>query len=175
MSSPGETFERVIDLLSQQGANVIGAVYFPSAMSSLPYRRRGFGNNENLPDEEVLASARRFGASMTSWQTAVSSQPVSLSDRMKTWVLANSTIRKLFLPGIYINPELCTGYGQCMTRCQFNGLARDDEENEVEIPYITDNCIQCLQCIDWCPRSAIEISSRIKELLSSFLYHLKIH
>ena len=175
MNSPGETFKRVIDLLSQQGANVIGAVYFPAAMSYLPYRRRGFGNNENLPDEEVLASARRFGASMTSWQTAVSSQPVSLSDRMKTWVLANSTIRKLFLPGIYINPELCTGYGQCMTRCQFNGLARDDEENEVEIPYITDNCIQCLQCIDWCPRSAIEISSRIKELLSSFLYHLKIH
>jgi ferredoxin/flavodoxin len=175
LNSPGETLQRMAELLAQQGAEVIGAEYFPSAMSYLPYRKRGYGNQENLPDEEVLLTAHQFGEQIVNGPKIISLQPVTLATQLNARLLANKAFRKLFLPGIRINDDLCTGYGQCMTRCQFQGLAREDEEDEEEIPSITDNCIQCLQCIDWCPRSAIEIDSRSKDILSSLIYHLKIH
>jgi ferredoxin/flavodoxin len=175
LNNPGETFHRTAELLSQRGANVIGAEYFPSVMSYLPYRKRGYGNKENLPDDDVFVAAHRFGEQIVNGSTSISLQPETLATQLQARLLANKTVRKLFLPGIRINDDLCTGYGQCMTRCPFLGLARHDEEDEEEIPFLTDNCIQCLQCIDWCPKSAIEIDSRSKDMLSMLLYHLKLH
>ena len=71
-----------------------------------------------------------------------------------------------------MEPSLCTGYGSCISRCPFNGLDRKDGEDR---PFVTDDCIQCLQCIDFCPRSAIVIDSPVKEWLSALSYRVRIH
>jgi ferredoxin/flavodoxin len=170
----GETFQRLDRLLSQRGAVVVGARRFRSAMSYFPHRRRGLGNPEHLPDESVLIEAREFGEHMTRAMELdpIELPPASQMIRLKAQLLANKTFRKMLFPGVRVIKKDCTGYGSCLSRCKFKGLDRAEEE---EIPFITDNCMQCLECITYCPRSAIVPDSRVKEWLTVAGYHLGVH
>jgi ferredoxin/multimeric flavodoxin WrbA len=174
MNRPGETLQRLETLLSERGAVIVGAEQFPTAMSYPPYRRRGLGNPDSLPDEAVLAKARSFGQQMVKAPSleSITLKTVSLADRLTAKLLAHKSIRRSLLPGIRIDHSLCTGYGSCISRCLFGALARPGEE---DIPEVTDACVQCLQCIDSCPRSAIVLDSRIKDWFSTLTYRLKIH
>lgn len=175
MDRPGETLTRLSAGLAERGASVVGAQSFRSSMSYFPLRSRGLGNGDALPDENVLSSAREFGARM-----AAPPQQLEQSDlqhpssliRLKGRLLANMKLRKLVFPGVRLKLPDCTGYGSCLSRCQVNGIERDEGET---IPYMTNTCVNCLECIDWCPRGAIQTDSRFKEWLSTLSYRLKIH
>jgi flavodoxin len=174
MDRVGETLERLHALVSGRGATVVGAAKFRTAMSYLPYRRRGLGNPADLPDESELQAARKFGAEMVNAGELPSIQvdSISRSTRWKARLLASRTFRKIFFPGIELKRPLCTGYGSCISRCAFIGLDREKEE---EIPNFTAGCIQCLECIESCPKAALVSSSRIKEWISTLSYRLRIH
>ena len=174
MDRVGETLNRLHGALVERGAAVIGTESFRSAMSYLPLRKRGLGNSESLPDSSVLTAARRFGARMTrpGEHNPVEAPAVSTLTALKGRLLANMKFRRLLFPGIRINHSLCTGYGSCLSRCLVSGLDRRDGES---IPYVADSCVHCLECIDWCPRAAIEPDSKIKEELAILNYRLGIH
>lgn len=178
MNRVGETLLRLATKVSARGAAVVGAESFPAAMAYLPYRRRNLGNPEGLPDEAVLSSARLFGTRMAG---AFGLEPLSppapsYATRLKAGLLADPRLRRLWLPGARLNTGKCTGYGSCISRCYFKAIDRDEEDEDDEgIPTITDGCIQCLECITSCPRDAIEVDSRFKESLSSFMFRLGIH
>jgi len=174
MNRVGETLFRLRQALAERGADVVGADSFSASMAYPPYRQRGLGNPEALPDATVLAEARQFGARMAK---APELQPVrltepSLATQLKARMLADPAFRRMLLPGVKLNTELCTGYGSCISRCYFSALQREDEG---DVPVLTDACIQCLQCIASCPRGAIEVDMPIKESLSTVMYRLGIH
>jgi len=177
MDRVGETLNRLHGALVERGASVMGTESFRAAMSYLPLRKRELGNNDNLPDSSVLTAARQFGEKMArpgelSPMEVPAVSTLTTLTALKGRLLANMKFRRLLIPGIRINHSLCTGYGSCLSRCLGGGLDRKDGES---VPYITDNCVYCLECIDWCPRAAIEPDSRIKENLAILNYRLGIH
>lgn len=174
MDRVGETLHRMHAVLSARGAVVVGAQHFRSAMSYIPYRKRGFGNPDSLPDEKELSAARGFGERMTQALDldAITLHPVSPAVRWKAQLLANKKFRRTFFPNARLNKPACTGYGSCLSRCLFGGLDRRDGE---QIPYYASPCIQCLDCIAWCPRGAIVTDSPVKEWMSTLSYRLGLH
>lgn len=174
MDRVGETLERLEERLASRGVTVVGAEWFRTAMSYRPYRCRGIGNPEHLPDEEQLAEAERFGKEMIGKRNgeAIALEPVSRGTRMKAQLLANSRIRNLYFPRVRLKIPACTGYGSCLSRCLYNGLDREEGQ---KIPFYVDTCEQCMECISWCPRDAILSDSRLKEWLTVLSYHLKLH
>lgn len=174
MNRPGETLNRLYRMLVERGALVVGADSFRSAMSYYPLRKRGLGNGDHLPNESVLEAARQFGERMARQeeQRLIDTPVVSTPTVLKARLLANMRFRRLFFPGVRLDVTKCTGYGQCMSRCLLNGLARRDGES---IPYISASCVRCLECIAWCPRGAIETDSRVKEWASTLSTRLGIH
>ena len=174
MDRVGETLRRLHGALAERGAVVIGAESFRSAMSYFPLRRRGLGNGDFLPDDSVLAAARRFGELMGRPQSPgpITAPAVSQLTNLKARLLANRRFRKLYFPGIQLNLEKCTGYGSCLSRCLVNGLDRREGDT---VPYVADSCMQCLECIAWCPRGAIEADSRFKEWRATLSYRLGLH
>lgn len=175
MDRPGETLERLHAGLAARGADVVGARWFRSTMSYLPHRRRGLGNPPGLPDEEQLARARAFGERLAEAPRlgAVEPAPVSRATRVKARLVHHPWVRRHLFPSPVLNVPPCTGYGQCLSRCLFEGLARVDDG---EIPrFEATRCIQCLECVSSCPRGAITLDSRRKERLSTLSYRLGIH
>ncbi len=174
MDRVGETLHRMRDRLKEKGARVVGAEPFRTAMSYQPYRKRGFGNPDSLPDEGELQAARGFGARMARAPhlEPVALEPVSTATRWKAGLLASRRFRKSLFPGVELKRSLCTGYGSCLSRCPFRGLDRRDGE---DIPYYTDTCVQCLECVAWCPRAAIVSDSATKEWIATLSYRLGIH
>ncbi len=173
MDRPGETLARLHAELTRRGATVVGLESFRSAMSYFPHKARGLGNPDTLPDEAVFDAARAFGKRMAAASAAgpVAAPRVSLVTRLKA-KLVNGPIRRKVFPAPHLNLEKCTGYGSCLSRCQVHGLDRVDGEI---VPFFTDACVQCLECINWCPRGAIEIDSPLKERLSTMSYRLGLH
>jgi flavodoxin/ferredoxin len=174
MDRVGETLNRLHGTLVEYGASVVGAESFRSAMSYYPLRKRGLGNGDDLPDTSVLESARKFGGHMARARelNPMEAPQVSILTALKARLLGSMRFRGLFFPGIRLDITKCTGYGQCMSRCLSSGLVRNDGET---IPYVTDQCVQCLECVSWCPRGAIEPDSRFKEWLSTLSSRLGIH
>lgn len=174
MDRVGETLHRLVSMLRARGANIVGAAQFRTAMSYFPYRKRGLGNPDSLPDENQLAAAREFGARMAGAQAlpAVSLTPVSKSVQWKAKLLANRRFRRTMFPGVKLVASDCTSYGSCLSRCAFEALVRRDGN---DIPEVTSSCIQCLECIGDCPRAAIAPDSPFKEWLSTLSYRLGIH
>jgi NAD-dependent dihydropyrimidine dehydrogenase PreA subunit/flavodoxin len=174
MDRPGETLRRLYTLLTERGASVVGAEAFRSAMSYYLLRARRLGNPDDLPGEGELEAARQYGVRMARAHELRPIDPprVSLLTALKARLLANVRIRSLIFPGVRLNTALCTGYGSCLSRCLLNGLDRHDGDT---LPYITDACVRCLECIAWCPRGAIEPDSRLKEWTATLSYRLGIH
>ena len=174
MDRVGETLHRLYRAMVERGACVVGVEAFRSAMSYHPLRKRGLGNGDNLPDVSVLEAARRFGERVAGTETSepLVAPRISTLTKLKGRLLANTSFRKLVFPGVRLDVTKCTGYGQCMSRCLVTGLARKDGE---VIPYVTESCVRCLECIAWCPREAIEADSRVKEWLSTLSSRLGIH
>lgn len=174
MNRAGETLNRLHGGLLEHGASVVGTEMFPSAMSYHPLRKRGMGNGDDLPDASGLEAARQFGERMARARELdpVSAPHVSTLTALKARLLASMRFRRVLFPGVRLDVTKCTGYGQCMSRCLVSGLARNNGET---VPYQSDTCVQCLECIAWCPRGAIETDSRAKEWLSTLSTRLGIH
>ena len=174
MDRVGETLARLRDLLVGRGAEVVGAEYFQSSMSYLPYRRRGLGNAPDLPDRAQFDAARAFGSAMARALEleGIAVERVSRATRWKAQLLASRRFRSVVFPAVYLDTSKCTGYGSCISRCAFLGLDRGEDE---EIPSITDRCIQCLECVDTCPREALVVPPSTREWLSTLSYRLGIH
>ena len=173
MDRVGETLHRLQRLAEERGGTVVGAEWFRSAMSYYPHRKRGLGNPEHLPDEGVLDAARAFGKRMVDPDlTPITLEPPSGSTRFKAGLLANRRFRRAVFPRVRLVRTACTGYGSCISRCPFQALEREDEE---AIPDLTDRCIQCLECIDSCPRAAIVADSALREWISTLSYRLGLH
>ncbi len=102
----------------------------------------------------------------------IAAPTVSRITRLKARMLADMRFRGLIFPGVRLNVAKCTGYGSCLSRCLVNGLERNEGDS---VPYLTDACVHCLECISWCPRAAIEVDSRLKEWTSTVSYRLGIH
>jgi NAD-dependent dihydropyrimidine dehydrogenase PreA subunit/flavodoxin len=174
MDRVGETLNRLHRALTERGAEVVGAESVRSAMSYFPLRRRGLANGEQHPDTDALGRARAFGARMADAGTmpVIPAPPVTRFVSWKAAKLADMRLRRVVFPGVRMNPAKCTGYGQCMTRCLQGGLDRLDGAT---VPYFTDACVRCLDCIAWCPRGAIEPDSRFKEWLATAVWRMRLH
>jgi ferredoxin len=175
MDRPGETLERLHAGLVARGAIVVGARWFRSSMSYWPHLKRGLGNPAGLPDEEQLAGARAWGEHLASAPllSEVAPAPVSRATHWKARLIGNPKVRRIFFPGVELHVPPCTGYGQCLSRCPFEGIVRIDD---AEIPvFDSSECIQCLECVSWCPRGAITPDSRVKEWISTLSYRLGVH
>jgi NAD-dependent dihydropyrimidine dehydrogenase PreA subunit/flavodoxin len=174
MNRIGETLHRLHRTLLERGLSVCGAESFRSGMSYFPLLKRGMGNSDDLPDSEVLEGARQFGMRMARLPELepIQLDGVSTLTRVKASLLADLRVRKRVFPGIRINTSTCTGYGSCLSRCLVKGLDRQQGES---IPYVTDSCVHCLECIAWCPQGAIETDSGLKEWMATLSYRLGIH
>lgn len=174
MDRPGETLHRLHLALEEKGAVVVGAESFRSAMSYYPHRKRGLGNPDSLPDDSVLEGAHSFGLRMARFEEhrPVQTNSLPIMTSLKARVLANMKFRRMIFPGVRLEPSMCTGYGSCLSRCLVNGLDRKDGET---IPFFTESCVHCLECIAWCPRGAIQVDSPVKEWISTLSYRLGIH
>jgi len=58
-----------------------------------------------------------------------------------------------------IDPELCTGCGTCIDRCQMNAITQLDEVSSIE----RIRCIGCGNCIVKCPSEAIMLRKKEKQ------------
>jgi electron transport complex protein RnfB len=58
-----------------------------------------------------------------------------------------------------VDPELCSGCGTCLERCQMNALTLVDNISIVNL----DRCIGCGVCIPTCPSEAIHLRKKQKE------------
>lgn len=58
---------------------------------------------------------------------------------------------------ISIDPELCTGCGECVLGCPTDVLRMDEERQVAEIRY-PDDCMVCEQCARDCPEQAITVT-----------------
>ena len=174
MDRPGETLQRLHRVLSERGASVVGSESFRSAMSYYPHRKRGLGNGDQLPDDSVLEAARKFGSQMgrPGALAPVPLKRVPFVVSGKARILANLKFRKTVFPGVRLNKATCTGYGSCLSRCLVGGIDRKDGDT---VPFFTDSCAYCLECVAWCPRGAIEVDSQMKEWISTLSYRLGLH
>ncbi len=59
-----------------------------------------------------------------------------------------------------IDPELCTGCGTCIDRCQMQALKIVDDVSIVN----RDRCIGCGLCVPTCPSEAIQLQVKDKEM-----------
>jgi len=170
----GEALNRMTASLSERGAEVVGAEWFRSAMSYHPYRKRGLGNPESFPGEAEMEAARAYGGRMAKAAdlAPIKLEPVSTATRLKARLLALQPLRDRLFPRVRPKTAACTGYGSCLSRCLVGGLDRSDG---AEIPYYKDACIQCLECIAWCPRGAIVVDSTVKEFTSTLSFRLGLH
>jgi NAD-dependent dihydropyrimidine dehydrogenase PreA subunit len=66
-----------------------------------------------------------------------------------------------------IDPELCTGCGDCVNSCPMD-VIRMDEKGEKAIIVYPEDCMLCLYCERDCPVDAIYVSpeKKITPLLS---------
>ena len=55
----------------------------------------------------------------------------------------------------HINPEFCIGCGKCEKLCPMNNITLPNDR-----PVWGDNCTQCMACICYCPKEAIEYGKR---------------
>ncbi|MHA2034920.1 MAG: DUF362 domain-containing protein [Promethearchaeota archaeon] len=55
-----------------------------------------------------------------------------------------------------IDPELCTGCGTCIERCQINAVSLTNDISSID----RKKCIGCGNCIDYCPSEAISIKEK---------------
>jgi flavodoxin/NAD-dependent dihydropyrimidine dehydrogenase PreA subunit len=175
MDRPGETLERLHAGLEARGAKLVGSRWFRSSMSYWPHVKRGLGNPAGLPDEQQLARARAWGEDLAHAEqlSEVVPVPCSRATRWKARLIGNARFRRTFFPGVELHVPPCTGYGQCLSRCSFEGLLRIDDG---EIPVFDRSlCIQCLECVSSCPRGAITTDSRMKEWISTLSYRLGVH
>lgn len=72
-------------------------------------------------------------------------------------------IRGVVRKGEYVAktiPELCTGCGQCVSRCQFKAMALTVSRNKVHIDM--QRCFGCGLCATECRNSAIQLVERSK-------------
>lgn len=86
--------------------------------------------------------------------------------------LDSMKLRKLVFPSVRLNTKACTGYGSCVSRCLLSGIERKEGET---LPFFTESCVHCLECVSWRPRGAFEIDSKVKEWISTLSYRLGIH
>ena len=57
-----------------------------------------------------------------------------------------------------IDPEICTGCGTCVDRCQLNAIKHVDHISKV----IQKRCIGCGNCVITCPVEAIQLRKKKK-------------
>lgn len=62
-------------------------------------------------------------------------------------------VKRLF--DVIVDTAVCSGCGGCVVVCPVDALGYDvfaPDGREVDLPYVLDNCIDCLLCMKACPR-----------------------
>jgi electron transport complex protein RnfB len=62
-----------------------------------------------------------------------------------------------------VNPELCTGCGECEARCQVAAMKMDDEKKAAAVDLT--RCLGCGLCVESCPENAIELCNKTAETI----------
>jgi Na+-translocating ferredoxin:NAD+ oxidoreductase RNF subunit RnfB len=55
-----------------------------------------------------------------------------------------------------IDPEVCTGCGACVERCQMDAIVPKNDLFSI----IKIRCIGCGNCVDYCPSEAIQLKKK---------------
>jgi NAD-dependent dihydropyrimidine dehydrogenase PreA subunit len=56
-----------------------------------------------------------------------------------------------------IDPEVCTGCGQCVNSCPMDVIRMDETGDKAQIRY-AEECMNCEQCLLDCPVDAITVT-----------------
>jgi NAD-dependent dihydropyrimidine dehydrogenase PreA subunit len=62
-----------------------------------------------------------------------------------------------------VNPELCTGCGECEQRCQVGAMKLDDDKKITTVDLT--RCLGCGLCVEACPVDAIELQNKTTETI----------
>jgi ferredoxin len=60
-----------------------------------------------------------------------------------------------------VDAELCTGCGECETRCQVSAMKLDDDKKIATVDLT--RCLGCGLCVESCPVNAIELHNKATE------------
>lgn len=170
---PGRVLYDVASRLRKKGANVIGGFM---AHGELHHPAPCFnGRLRGRPDQEDLASARRFAQSMVEHVTAgrSGSLPDSRRDALRpghgfydfvALVSVDPLLRRL-LPEPKLNRDRCNECQWCVDECPMGNITAQP------YPVLGGNCIRCYRCLSGCPQHAFYANWRFGNLVCLSLYN----
>ena len=171
--APGRVLYDLSSLLGDTGAEVVGGflargeLYHPAPCL--------VGRMPNRPDEEDLASARRFAAAVMEHVAAGQPGPVAESrpDAFKPGrgfydlvaKLSTDGFLRLLLPAPKLDSTQCNQCGSCVQECPMNNIVLEP------YPVLDNQCIRCYRCLTGCPQEAFAADWRFGNLATWTLYN----
>jgi flavodoxin/ferredoxin len=160
--SPGRVLYDVTSRLRKKGANVIGGFlargecHHPAPCLN--------GRCPGRPNQEDLASARRFAQSVVEYLRAGRSGSLvdARADALRpgygfydsvAFFSVDPLVRRL-LPEPKLNPDRCNECQWCVDECPMDNITAQP------YPVLGRNCIRCYRCLSGCPQQAFHANWR---------------
>lgn len=151
----GIGLKQLVNLMAKNGFNLVGAGAFIGEHSLKKYRFATAGQTAGRPDEEDLAVAKEFGASVrlkglngSDISSMKSMQSAKLPFKFK---LANEKSSKRFRGPIEVDASKCSKCKACVEVCPVGCI---DNQTFLKIASQAENCIGCAACLKVCPEAA---------------------
>lgn len=62
------------------------------------------------------------------------------------------------LAKVTVDSDLCMGCQKCIRTCCYD-VYKWDKENRLAVPAYSEECVECYQCMYYCPSGAIKIEA----------------
>jgi len=171
--APGRVLYDLARLLMDKGAEIVGGfltrgeLYHPAPCL--------VGRMPNRPNEEDLASARRFAATVAEHIMAGQSGAVvgSRPDTFKPGIgfydivamVSTDSFLRLVLPKPKVNATRCNQCAWCARECPMDNIVLEP------YPVLGKACIRCYRCLTGCPQGAFTVDWKLGNVVVWSLYN----
>lgn len=171
--APGRVLYDMTRFLRRKGGDVVGGFL---ARGELFYPPPSLvGRFPNRPDEEDLAEAQRFAASLAEHISAgipsplPESRPEALKRRWGPYeimsIINTDAFLRLSTPKPKLNSDLCDQCRWCAKECPVDNIDMQP------YPVLGKRCIRCFRCLTGCPRKAFEADWRFANPVLGFIFN----